>query len=147
MNEELQEQLNELAMKKTKPFCYSCYREAPTGRCEICGSDDLMRSLAGVGVEYGTEWVIEHLISTELDPIDTEEFFEESIRDCYPETTQVGWMELDTITVMKESDPIAWQMAISEWIDSEESEGLIISFDNGSTYYWMSDVEDFLATS
>jgi hypothetical protein len=36
-----------------------------------------MRPLDGVGVEYGTEWVIEHLIKEHREPIDTEEAYEE----------------------------------------------------------------------
>ncbi len=53
MNEQLMEKLRKLAFKKTIPFCYSCYSEAPTGVCSACGSDDLMRLLPGVGCEYG----------------------------------------------------------------------------------------------
>ena len=40
-----------------------------------CWSDDLMRHLAGVGVEYGTEWVIEHLIQQHCQPVDGVEMF------------------------------------------------------------------------
>ncbi len=42
-----------------------------------------MRKLPGVGVEYGTDWVITHILETELSPIDTDELFEEHIRGCY----------------------------------------------------------------
>jgi hypothetical protein len=30
---EILEQLKQLALKRSKPFCYSCYEEAPSGRC------------------------------------------------------------------------------------------------------------------
>jgi len=53
MNNEIFEQLKELAFKRSIPFCYSCYIEAPTGCCKVCGSDDLMRLVPGVGCEYG----------------------------------------------------------------------------------------------
>jgi|GEM_PF-6836082 len=42
-----------------------------------------MRKLPGVGVEHGTDWVITHILETELSPIDTDELFEEHIRGCY----------------------------------------------------------------
>ena len=54
MNEqEIKEKLTELALKRTTPFCYSCYEKCPSGTCKRCGSDDLMRHFEGVGVEYG----------------------------------------------------------------------------------------------
>ncbi len=50
-------------------------------------------------------------------------------------------MTLDTISVMKDMDPVSWNVAKSEWESQEADEGTIISFDNGGTYYWTSDVE------
>jgi hypothetical protein len=46
---------------------------------------------------------------------------------------------------MKENDPISWQCALSEYVAQEESEGNIISFDGGATYYHLNDVETFCA--
>ena len=142
MNSELLQKLSTLAFQKTIPFCYVCYTEAPTGCCKQCGSDDLMRLMPGVGCEYGTDWVVREILSQELTPIDIEETFEEFARECYPETTKVGWMELDTISVMKSMDPIWWQCAVREHESNEEAEGLIISFDSGSTYYLTADLEE-----
>jgi hypothetical protein len=53
---ELKTKLEKLAYQITQPFCYHCYKTAPTGVCESCHSDDLMRELSGDGVEYGTDW-------------------------------------------------------------------------------------------
>lgn len=144
MNLEIKEKLEELAYKKTIPFCYSCYKEAPTGCCETCLSDDLMRLLPDVGCEYGIEWVIQNIIDTELNPIDLEEAFEDSLFGCYPETVQVGWLTLNTVQVIKDQDPISWEIAKSEWATQEEEEGNFISFDIGSNYYNISDVEKLL---
>ena len=144
MNTEIQEQLNQLALKRSIPFCYGCYKEAPTGRCESCGSDDNMRLLRGIGCEYGTDWIIESILEAELTAVNLDEEFEKYVRQCYPETTQVGWMTLDTVSVMKDQDPISWQCAQSEWESQEADEGTIISFDNGSTYYCLNDVEILL---
>ena len=71
MKEELLEKLNEIAFQKSEPFCYGCYVICPTGRCSKCGSDDLMRHLDGVGVEWGTDWIIKELLS-DVDEVDQE---------------------------------------------------------------------------
>ena len=68
--------LEEAAYKVTDNFCYSCYKVVHGDRCPNCFTDDFMRHLAGVGVEYGTEWVIEHLIQQHCQPVDGEEMFE-----------------------------------------------------------------------
>lgn len=141
MNSEIQSQLNELALTRSTPFCYSCYHECPSGRCDSCGSDDLMRALSGVGCEYGTEWIVRSILETDLTAIDLDAEFEEHIRQCYPEETQVGWMTFNTVTLMKEQDPVSWRCARCEWESQEADEEHIISFDGGSTYYWLDDIE------
>lgn len=146
MNTEIQSKLTKLAFDRTRPFCYSCYKEAPTGRCKSCGSDDLMRLLPGVGCDYGTDWVIRHILDEELQSANLSEDFEEFVRQCYPEETKVGWMTFDTVTLMKEQDPVSWRCALSDYESEEESQGNIISFDGGSTYYRMSDIENLLGT-
>jgi hypothetical protein len=145
MKTEIQEQLEKLAYERSIPFCYGCYKEAPKGRCTECGSDDLMRLVPGVGCEYGTDWVIEHILETELTSVDLEEAFEESVRQCYPETTKVGWMEFDTVSLMKDQDPVSWRCAFSEYESQEANEGSIVSFDNDRTYYWNRDLENLVA--
>jgi hypothetical protein len=146
MNSEIKEQLQKLALQRSIPFCYGCYSEAPTGTCKTCGSDDLMRLLQGVGCEYGTDWIIESILESELTPVNMDEEFEEYIRQCYPETTQVGWMNFDTATLMKDQDPISWGCAQSEWESQEVEEGTIISFDNGNTYYRTYEVEGLISS-
>ncbi len=141
MNTEIHEQLKQLALKRSIPFCYGCYEEAPSGRCKTCGSDDLMRFVPGNGVEDGTDWIIESILETELTPVNLEEAFEESVRECYPEQITVGWMTLDAVSVMKEMDSVSWRCAQGDWESQEADEGNIISLDGGSTYYWPHDVE------
>ncbi|MFM6927214.1 MAG: hypothetical protein ACKOX6_02050 [Bdellovibrio sp.] len=137
MNSEIQQQLRNLALKRTIPFCYSCYQQAPTGVCKSCHSDDLMRLLPGHGCEYGLDWAIAAILREELMPVDTEEEFEESVRSCYPEEVQVGWMSFDAVSVMKEMDPVSWGLAMSEWLDQEvEDENIILI---SGKYYNLSD--------
>lgn len=144
MDSEIQTKLTKLAFKRSIPFCYGCYKEAPTGRCTSCGSDDLMRFLPGVGCEYGTDWVISHILNDEIETADLKEAFEESVRQCYPEETKVGWMTFDTVSLVKDQDPVSWRCALSEFESEEESEGNIVSFDSGEKFYWRSDIEKLL---
>jgi hypothetical protein len=141
---EIQTRLEALAWKRSIPFCYGCYHSAPSGRCESCMSDDLMRLVQGVGCEYGIEWVVEHLVKENVTPVDLEEAFADSVSGCYPETVTIGWIECDTVTAIKELDPVSWDLAKSEWADSEEKDGQLATFDNGCTYFWVSDIETFL---
>ncbi len=104
-----------------------------------------MFELPNVGVEYGTDWLFRELVREHLTPADTREAFEQSVAECYPETVKIGWIETDTISALKELDPISWDIAHSEWIDSEVSDGNLITFDNGSTYYSVHEIEDLIA--
>lgn len=144
MNDEIQQKLQQLALNRSIPFCYGDYIECPSGRCPKCGSGDLMRFLPEVGCEYGTDWIIRHILETELEATNLEEAFEESVRECYPEETKVGWMTFDTVSLMKDQDPVGWRCALSEYESQEESEGNIISFDGGSTYFSRAALEEFL---
>ncbi|MCP4914894.1 MAG: hypothetical protein GY909_17380 [Oligoflexia bacterium] len=141
---EINKKLEKIAFNKTIPFCYSCYNEAPTGTCKTCHSDDLMRLLPEYGCEYGTDWVIENILEENLETVDITESFEQMIEDCYGETTKVGFLELLTVEVMKDQDPIAWDIAKSEYMDGLEQDNQVITFDNGSNYYWIHDLESFI---
>ena len=79
LNTELKEKLEDMAFELTDNFCYSCYRIVAGDRCPRCGTDDFMRHLEGVGVEYGTDWVIEHLIKENCTSVDAEEEFERTL--------------------------------------------------------------------
>ena len=83
-------QLEEAAYKITDNFCYSCYKVIEGDRCPTCGSDDFMRHLSGVGVEYGTEWIIDHIIETKLQPVDGEEMFEELSTNATPRSASAA---------------------------------------------------------
>ncbi len=69
MKTEIKKQIEELAYKRSIPFCYSDYIECPNGRCSKCGSDDLMRLVPGIGCEWGIDWVVQHILETELEPV------------------------------------------------------------------------------
>lgn len=104
-----------------------------------------MRFIDGVGCEYGTDWVVKHILETELTPVDLEEAFEQSVRECYSETTKVGWCEFDTVTLLKEQDPISWRCALSDYESQEADEGSVVSFNGGVTYFNVCEIRDLLA--
>jgi len=117
-NPELYEQLEQITHKRTIPFCYLCYIDAPTGRCARCGTDDLMHHLPGVGVEYGYEWVIKHLLGQEVDNIseeEQEEFFKDFIDSCYNEEVQVAFLTVNTGWAVQRLDPIAFEIGMNEY--------------------------------
>ena len=91
--------------------------------------------MKGVGVEYGTEWVIEEILREHLQPVNQEEAFESMIEDCYSMETKVGWLDLNTADVLKTMDEVAWDIAKGEYISSLEEDEEVMSFDNGSTYF------------
>ena len=137
-------QLEALAFQESIPFCYGCYVKAPTGKCDNCESDDLMREMDGVGCEWGTEWVVEEILKEHLEPVNQTEAFEDMIEGCYPTETKVGWLELNTVDILKTMDEISWDIAQDEYISSLEEEEEVMSFDNGSTYYWTNEIEELL---
>ena len=60
---------------------------------------------------------------------------------CYADETQIGFIKVNTLWAIQQLDPTAWDMAKQEWVDSEEQEDRIMTFDNGSTYYKVEDLE------
>lgn len=116
---ELREKLTALAFDVTDNFCYGCYKVVEADHCPDCGSDDFMRHLEGVGVEYGTDWVIEHLIKEHCEPIDAEAEFEEMLNECY-EPCRVGCCEWDAGYVMKELDPVAFRCGVSDCLADDD---------------------------
>lgn len=144
MKSEIQQKIEQLAYKRTTPFCYGCYVKAPKGVCPECQSDDLMRHMDGVGCDWSINFAVEHILQEELAPVDTEATFEDMIRSCYTEETTVGWMKFDTCDLMKSQDPISWRIARDEYIDELASDEQIITFDNSSSYYWKHDLETLL---
>lgn len=147
---EIEKDLARIAYEKSEPFCYHCYvRVAKTdghhsGRCPKCLTDDLMRITSEDGPEYGYDWVVHSLLRESLAPVNVDDAFEESVRQCYPKTTAVAWLELDTVSVLRKMDPVSWRIAASEWLDAEEQDETVLSFDNGGTHYWASDIEAFI---
>jgi hypothetical protein len=145
-----QHELEIVAYKLSEPFCYGCYTMAVNTkehgiRCPKCFTDDLMRILPDDGPEWGTDWVVKSLLQTHCDALSDsilEERFMDMLNDCY-DKVKIGGHEWDHGEAFKRLDEIAFQQELSAYIDSETDE-TIVTFDNGSTYYEISEIEQFL---
>ena len=133
--------LEELAYNQTENFCYGCYRVVEGEFCPECHSDDFMRFLDGVGVEYGTDWVIESLIKEHCQAVDDEELFDEMLDECYPEIT-IGCCSWSPSDVMKELDPTAYRIGVSENADSLVQDDQL--YELGGEYYQVFDIEEMI---
>ncbi len=137
----LHARLESAAYKGTDNFCYSCYKVVDGEFCPTCHSDDFMRHLSGVGVEYGTEWVIQHLIEQHCTAVDGEDLFEEILDECYPEVT-VGCCTFSPSAVMKELDPTAFRIGAQENLDSLAEDSQL--YECNGDHYNTCDIDDML---
>ena len=135
---ELKDKLTALAFDVTDNFCYSCYKVVKADHCTGCHSDDFMRHLDGVGVEYGTDWVIDHLIKEHCSPIDAEEQFEELLSETC-ETVKIGSLEYDPGYVLQNIDPVAFRCGVSDMLADDEQ---YIEVDG--QYYQVYDIENMI---
>jgi hypothetical protein len=142
LTQEICNRLHELALKITDNFCYGCYKVVEGDRCPGCGTDDFMRHLAGVGVEYGTDWVVRHLLTTRLTPVEGEEMYEELLDECYPEV-KIGYGTYAVSDIVKNLDPVAFRIGVQENLDSLAEDGVLFEYDGD--YYQMQDLDDLLA--
>ncbi len=137
----LHARLESAAYKVSDNFCYSCYKVVDGEFCPTCHSDDFMRHLSGVGVEYGTEWVIQHLIEQHCTAVDGEDLFEEVLDECYPEVT-VRCCTFSPSAVMKELDPTCFRIGAQENLDSLAEDSQL--YETGGEYYNTCDIDDML---
>ncbi|MHC4487114.1 MAG: hypothetical protein ACYS4T_18215 [Planctomycetota bacterium] len=138
ITDDLQEKLNVLAFDMTDNFCYGCYKVVEGDYCPGCHSDDFMRHLEGAGVEYGTDWVIEHLIKEHCSPIDAEEQFEELLSETC-ETVKIGSLEYDPGYVLRNIDPVAFRCGVSDMLADDEQ-----YIEADGQYYNVYDIENMI---
>jgi len=137
----LHARLEAAAYKLSDNFCYGCYKVVEGEFCPTCHSDDFMRHVDGVGAEYGTEWVIDHIIQDRCESIDEEELFDEMLDECYPEI-ELGCCSWTPSHVMSELDPIAYRIGVQEHIDSLVEDCQL--YESDGDYYQVFDIEEML---
>ncbi|MFC1634552.1 hypothetical protein ACFL5Z_06880 [Planctomycetota bacterium] len=138
IKDDLKDKLEALALALTDKCCYHCYWIVKEEKCPLCGSDDFMRHLPHVGVEYGTEWVIEHLIKEHCTPIDAEEQFEELLNETC-EMVKIGTLEYDPGYVLRNIDPVSFRCGVSDMLADDEQ---YIEVDG--QYYNVCDAENMI---
>ena len=136
--------LEEMAWDASRPFCYMDYvtvqpDECGHAACPKCGSDDLMREVEGAGVEYGIDWVMEHIVETEGERVDIAELYRDLLDECYA-PVKFGNLEYSPSQVLEAVDPVAFRIGVSEYADSEIEDGRLIEL-NGN-YYRLNGVTD-----
>jgi hypothetical protein len=99
--ENIKKALEERAHEESRPFCYGDYITVPIDEdgqafCPKCASDDLMREVPGVGVEYDYDWVIEHIVETEGENVDIKEMYADLLDEIY-EPIKFGELEYEDI--------------------------------------------------
>ncbi len=87
---------------------------------------------------------VQEPIEESLIPVNESKLFEQIIDDSYGEEVQVGFIKLSTSQVMKDQDPVSWEIAQGEYIDGLVQDEELISFDNENTYFWKHDVENYI---
>lgn len=142
--ENIKEALKEKAHDISRPFCYSDYMVVEANGdgeyfCPKCGSDDLMREVEGVGVEWGYEWVMDHIVETEGETVDIEELYRDLLDEVY-EPIKFGELEYSPSTVLESVDPTAFRMGCNDYADSEIEDGRLIYL-NGN-YYRLDGITD-----
>ena len=139
---ELMKKLKKVAIMKTVPFCYSCYIDCPNGICRICHSDDLMRKLEDIGVEYGIMWVINHLIEKNVEIFNIENAFQNHITSQYGQKVQIAFLNTDLIEAIKSVDEVAWEMEKKSFLGDLKLVGEVYEIKNN--YYLAESVEKFV---
>ncbi|HEY9685153.1 MAG TPA: hypothetical protein V6C86_26505 [Oculatellaceae cyanobacterium] len=142
--DDIKDALKQRAHNQSRPFCYSDYitvevDDQGKAFCPKCGSDDLMRELDGMGVEFGYEWIMEHIVETEGEPVDVEELYRDLLDECYAEV-KFGDFTYSPSLVLESVDPTAFRIGVSEYADSLICDGLAIEL-NGR-YYNMQSCQD-----
>jgi hypothetical protein len=140
--QEIHARLEQAAFAVTDNFCYGCYKVVKADHCPDCGSDDFMRHLSGVGVEYGTDWVIEHLIKTHCSPVDGDEMYEELLDECWPEVT-IGCGTYSPSQILKNCDEVAFEIGVKENLDNLAEDGVLYEVDGD--YYRLDDIDQMLS--
>lgn len=141
-SQEIHARLEQAAYRMTDNFCYSCYKVVKADHCPTCGSDDFMRHLSGVGVEYGTDWVIEHFIKNNCTPVDGDEMYEELLDECWPEVT-IGCGTYSPSQILKNCDSIAFDIGVKENLDNLAEDGVLYEVDGD--YYRIEDIDQVLS--
>jgi hypothetical protein len=81
-------------------------------------------------------------LKNELNPIAFTEYTIELLNEVHDPLT-IGILTYQAGDALYSIDPVAFRQVMAEQINSLCEDDTIISFDNGDTYYWMEEVEEY----
>lgn len=85
-------------------------------------------------VEYGYEWITEHIVETEGELVDVDEPYRDLLDECYSEV-KLGDLTYSPSLVLELVDPTAFRIGAGEYADSIVEDGRLIEF--AGRYYRM----------
>lgn len=146
-DDDLRDSLTAYAFANSDAFCYGCYKVVKPNQeghciCPTCLSDDLMRHLHGIGVEYGITWVMGAFIKEKCKPIDIDEHYHTWLSDLYPEEVTICEVTFDQASALKKLDPIAYEIGQSDMIHHFLDDESWIELEG--EYYDARDIWEFL---
>ena len=141
--QEILNKLHKLALKKSSPFCYSCYIRAESGICPECGTDDLMRLREGSGVEWGTDWIIEEILEEKLSPVNLEEDYKDYAESLYGEHIEIAGMKYGLVESLKAISPNDWNYNKGQFEDDQVENEVYFQFKEVSYHRW--EIEDLIS--
>lgn len=82
-------------------------------------------------------------ILNEFDELDMDTLYDEMLDECY-RPIEICGLRYYPSDIFEKIDPVAYRCGFSDFVDSQEKDDRIISFDNGSTYYDLEQIEEFI---
>ena len=77
-----------------------------------------------------------------LEPFDSEKDLEEIVEDSYPQFVKIGWLEVETVQILKKMDKVQWKMALRDRENDLVNDNYIVYV--GDNYYYTRKVKDLL---
>ncbi len=79
----------------------------------------------------------------DIEPLDEDMLFRDMVDETH-ELIEICGMNYSPSRVLFECDPAGYRGELHGYIDSLESDDIIVSFDNGANHYMVSDVEELI---
>jgi hypothetical protein len=70
---------------------------------------------------------------TQLHDYQLEEMFDEMLDECYP-VVEFGQLSYTPSDVLRSTDPVAYRVGFSDWLDSQLSDGQLFEHADGSIH-------------
>ena len=108
-----------------------------------------MRHLEGMGVEYGTGWIVDHLLGENLEPVKYDDGYLENYIDSTEgvnATVNIPLLgDVDAVEAFKRyASDTDKRCLLADLENSDAVDGQVVSFDGEDTFYNTWEVEKFI---